>query len=195
MSGQTKVRLLKRVVLEKCCKPKTVKDKSSPQTCLAVATVSQMKTTKSITLADWSVHSLWLGFPFRGRQPNAVWRWRARRPHTHSALRNRLKVQGLPSLFGSRNSSRRTFRLICTLFWVLSSPRLRGPAALVEELPHKDNVIPQDTLGNPHPNKSREERKKEKKRHKDSQRVTRRTQTAGAHPALQSTRRTQETAP
>ena len=24
--------------------------------------------------------------PSSGRQPNAVWRWRARRPHTHSAL-------------------------------------------------------------------------------------------------------------
>ena len=36
--------------------------------------------------ADWSAFSVWWVSPSSGRQPNAVWRWRARRPHTHSAL-------------------------------------------------------------------------------------------------------------
>ena len=35
--------------------------------------------------------------PFSRRQPNAAWRWRARGPHTHSALEGRFKSQQLSS--------------------------------------------------------------------------------------------------
>ena len=34
-------------------------------------------------LADWSAFSVKRVSPSSGRQPNALWRWRARRPHKH----------------------------------------------------------------------------------------------------------------
>ena len=106
---------------------------------------------KSITLVDWSAHFSGLGYPFSRRQPNVMWRWRARRPHTHGVLRNPIKVQSRHPFLGCRDSFWWALSFLGCRFRVFSSPRLGDPAPLVEELAHDDDVVAYDALPHPYP--------------------------------------------
>ena len=88
--------------------------------------------------------------PFSGRQPNAVWRWRARRPHTHSALSYIVEFQQGPPLLCTCHSFWRAIWFF-TLFRLHSSPRLGGPAAFIEEPPHDDDIVAEHALCHSHP--------------------------------------------
>ena len=61
------------------------------------------------------------------------------------------KIQPFSSLLGCSNSFRWAFRLALNFFWVFLSPRLRHPAAFVEELANDDDVVAKDILGHLHP--------------------------------------------
>ena len=91
------------------------------------------------------------GSPSSGRQPSAAWRWRARRPHTHVALTNRLKMQLFFSLRSRFDSLRRSLGSVRELFWVLFSPCLRDPAPFVEEFAHNHHIVAENVLGHPYP--------------------------------------------
>ena len=87
---------------------------------------------------------------FSGRQPNAMWRLRARMPHTHGALMTRFQTQSFPSFLG-RSDSLCGSSVICRLFRMSFPPRLGDPAPFVEESPDNDHIEVEDTPGHPDP--------------------------------------------
>ena len=109
------------------------------------------KTRDSIKLADWSARCLKRGFPSNWRRPNAMWKLRAQRPHTHSAQMVMVKSTAFFVL------------LLLSLFLVgLQLPLLqtpqgapsstpRDPATLIEEPPDYHNIVAKDALGHSHP--------------------------------------------
>ena len=76
-----------------------------------------------------------------------MWRWRARRPHTHGILRNLFKVQGLHSLFCWSNSFRGLIGFKITK--VFFSPPFGDPTSLIEEPPNNSHIVAQHILGHP----------------------------------------------
>ena len=81
--------------------------------------------TDSIGLVDWSAFcASWEMSPSSRRQPSTLWRWRARRPHTHSALRFMVQLQTFSSLLASFHSLWSANLIVCEFLWALFPPGL-----------------------------------------------------------------------
>ena len=83
-------------------------------------TERQRATLNSFLLVGSSTHCVDRVTLSSRRQPNAVWRWRARRLRTHSALSIMVQTQTHPSFFHSLTSFRKSVSFICEFLWITS---------------------------------------------------------------------------